>query len=74
MTRPDLVLEVLVCAVDPASRTIDCREAMVKVCEVVAHVGECGERLREIKLTLPANLGLASFPECWRPAKGCGPR
>lgn len=71
MTRPDLVLEVLVCAVDPSTRAINCEEAKVKVCEVVASVAECAERVREIKLTLPANLTLASFPECWRPAKGC---
>lgn len=70
MTRPDLVLSVLVCAVDPASRAIDTSEC-VHVCEVVASPAECAERMREIKLTLPANLSLASFPECWRPAKGC---
>ena len=41
MTRPDLVLEVIVCAVDPSSRAIRCDEARVKVCEVVASVIEC---------------------------------
>lgn len=71
MTRPDLVLSVLVCAVDPASRAIDTSEC-VHVCEVVASPAECAERMREIRLTLPANLALGSYPECFRPRRPCG--
>lgn len=75
MTAPlaDLFLEVLVCAFDPATRTIDTTRCFL-VCEVVANVPECAERLDEIKLRLPSTLTLASFPECWRPRRPCAGR
>lgn len=71
MRRADLVLEFLVCVFDPSTRTIDATTC-VRVCEVVAHAPECAERFREVKLTLPANLTIGSFPECWRPRRPCG--
>jgi hypothetical protein len=71
--RAEMVLSVLACVIEPGSLQID-RSSCVHVCEVVAHAGECAERLQEIRLVLPANMRLASFPECFRPAKGCAAR
>jgi hypothetical protein len=70
MTGAELVVSVLVCTLAPGGG-ID-RSDCVHVCEVVASVGECKDRVTEIRLTLPANMTLASFPECYRPAKRCG--
>lgn len=62
---PDLLLIVLVCDVTVLDRVTD-RDACAAHIEVVANRRECHERLDEIKLTLPANLRIASFPECAR--------
>lgn len=59
----DRLLVVIACSIDVSSGVPD-RDDCIAFIEVVGPRSECKERLDEIKLTLPANLVLQSFPEC----------
>lgn len=64
----DLLLIVLVCdnTPPPPNTGVTERDVCAAHIEVVASRSECHERLEQIRLTLPANLRIASYPECAR--------